>query len=600
MAFGDEWDLRSYQGSPSSWFPSLYFGGAKAETASGTFVNEDTALNYSAVWLATTLYSSIVSTLPREMSRLLDKDASEPAKGHPLRKVFRKRICKSISSTNFFTLTVPWLINNGNIVCVKRYNSSGTVNELIPVHPSRVIWQDVKEAPDGYLRYPIRLKREHEADYIKTFHQEDIFHVGGAYTANGFCFEGVIPHGNESIGLGMVTEKYGARFFANDAHAGTVIEVPDLLGNESFARLKNSWIDNTGPDKAHSPVILEQGGKINRLGLAPEQAQFLQTRKHNITEIARWYNLPVHMLKEMQDSGVRANIEQEGINFVVYSLLPWLVKIEEAFNEQCLHPKDQDYFEFKFEVKGLLRGDAAARAAFYKELFATGALNADTILRLEDMEPIGGTAGQQRFVPANFMTHEQHAAATKQAIRLAEAPLPQEQNTDPINPESDRNPSEPADQERDNNLEAKLEDVSRLLLQRLDSLPETISTKAHPVPSENGYLKEETFRAAIKELQATGQTEQDTQTQNKDGVVFAKFAELERKLLMQHATPEDASNLVDTLDLLYMQVGMSLMWEYSGYLGARYKQALLLLDTPVQEIAEALETFLETQPEGFE
>lgn len=488
-----EWDMRGYFPFPT--ISSMFGFSGKRETHSGIEVTDDTSMTYSAVWAATTFFSSMAATLPRSFDRL-DKDGNaEPAKDHPLYKAFVTRPCPWMSAEVFYSLTVPWLVNQGNIVCVKFYDSAGRIKWLVPVHPSRVHWGKIEvDKDDNKLRYPITNDEGKQVFY----HQDDILHIHGKYTRNGIYSEGVIPYGGESIGMGIVTEAYGAKFFANDAHAGTVVRVKDQLGAGAYERLKTSWEEKTGLENAHSPVILEQGAELDRLGIYPEQAQYLQTRKHNITEIARWYDLPVYFLKEMTDSGVRANVESESISLVIYSLLPWLIRIEKAIWEQCLHEKDQERFQARFEVKGLLRGDSAARAAFYKELFSTGAFTPNKILELEDMEQISEEeGGNLRFVPGNLMTIEQHLAVTKQAVKVAEQPLPDPNklpDNDPNadnenNPNNDssgsKTPEQNGEQRQNNQMQQNGNgDLYRLLAERLTSPHLQNGTGS---PSTNGH-----------------------------------------------------------------------------------------------------------------
>lgn len=485
-----EWDMRAYLEAFRDILPQ--------ETSSGVDVNEQTAMTYSAVWMATTFFSGMASTLPRKFGRLDESGKLQDADDHPLYRVFVEQPAPWLSAEDYFSLTIPWLINQGNIVNVKRYDAAGRVRYVIPVHPSRIVWGQIKpDSSDNRLRYPITLDDGSQ----QIFHQDDVFHVMGEFTRNGYIGEGVIPYANESVGMGLVTEKYGAKFFANDAHAGTVVSVEDILAPGPYERLKASWQEKTGLENAHMPVILEQGAKIDRLGIAPEQAQYLQTRKHNITEIARWYKLPVYFLKEMQDAGVRANVESESIQLVIYSLLPWLIRFERAARLQLLSAKDRRRFQFRFEVKGLLRGDSAARAAFYKEMFQTGAFTQNMILRLEDIDEDAGPDGDLRYVPANMMTVEQHKAATKQAKKLADAPAPNP-NAAPSAPGESKDPADKGvpPEQQPNDRTAAVHEAHNLLLERLAAPPPTNGHAKHK-PSRKASLRR--YLCRIQNLQGS-------------------------------------------------------------------------------------------------
>jgi len=577
-----EWDLRAYF--------DRYWPLASSKTHSGVEVTHDVAMTLSSVWQATILYSSVVATLPKTFSRVLTNGKTEPATDHPLSRIFTEMVNPSMSTVNYFTLVMPWVINQGNCVNILRFDGSGRTREVWPVHPSRVAWHEIKPSPeDRKLRYPII----DDEGRRRVYHQDDILHIPGLFTQNGYVFEGVIPYASESIGTSLATNYYGARFYQNDAHAGTIVQVPTKMSQGPYDRLKATWADRTGVENAHTPVILEEGATIDRLGIHPAQAQYLESRRFDITEVARWYNLPVHMLKEMQDSGVRANIESESISFVIYSLLHWLVRVEETCRLQLLHPKDWHRFKFAIEVKGLLRGDLESRAAFYKELFAMAALSPNDALRLEDMEPLDGPVGDMRFVPANYMTVEQHIAVTKQAEKEAEQPLPDPNQAPPPGPT--QTPQQESEQSRDNNLENRIRKQFKKVFARFDELPK-----------ENGHLKREDFNDYMDKLRKEGLPVNLSEIPHLDPP--PREQTLEEKVLsfsalfLMHSVKslENAGKFPDKAQELYETILPNLVDkeanpELHSTLEVHYEKVQTFYDLPCQDLQPAVTSFVETE-----
>jgi HK97 family phage portal protein len=271
------------------------------------------------------------------------------------------------------------------------------VAELWPIPPNRML--DIRYK-NGALSYEIQLDGG-----SKWFPRSKILHLAGL-GFDGFQGYSPVAMARKSIGLGMAMETFGAEFFGQGTHPGVVVSHPGRLGPEAHTNLRKDLTDKySGLGQAHRLMLLEEGMKIEKIGIPPEDSQFLQSRQFQVPEIARWFNLPPHKLKDLSKSSFN-NIESEQISFVTDSILPWLVRLEQAYNAQLLTDA-QRYnrkLYFKHVVEGLLRGDASSRADFYTKMFQIGAMSINEIREKEDLNPVDG--GDVHFVPLNMTTLE--------------------------------------------------------------------------------------------------------------------------------------------------------------------------------------------------
>jgi HK97 family phage portal protein len=220
--------------------------------------------------------------------------------------------------------------------------------------------------------------------------------------SNGVTGFSPIAVARQAIGLAIASQEYGARLFKNDTRPGGVLEHPQKLSEPAYKRLRES-IENQhqGLSNAHRMMILEEGMKWSQVGINPDEAQFLESRKFSVTEIARMFNLPPHFLRDLERATF-SNIEQQAIEFVVYTLRPWVVRFEQRLKIELLSPQDRVTHFIKFNVDGLLRGDIQTRYNAYHVAKQDGWLNADEIRELEDMNPIPNGKGEAYWQPVNM------------------------------------------------------------------------------------------------------------------------------------------------------------------------------------------------------
>jgi HK97 family phage portal protein len=254
-----------------------------------------------------------------------------------------------------------------------------------------------------------------DKDYQETIYRdEDIIHIP-SLTSDGITGEGVIKNASKSLYLSREAEAFGQRFFSQGLNAGGVISNPSKMSDSAFKHLKESFDDRAKPGNAHKPLILEDGMTWNKITFSPEEAQFLGTRQFQDVEIARWFNLPLRMLKMADASGLR-NVEQIAIEMVQGTMLPRYVAWEQEINNKLFaDPNGRESNRFcEFNVDGLLRGDSKTRADVSHIMRLDGVLNADEWRARENMNPIGGDKGSEYWGQPNLAANKFNTEETPQ------------------------------------------------------------------------------------------------------------------------------------------------------------------------------------------
>lgn len=375
-----------------AWDRSLW-NLAGAQSVSGEVVNESTALTYSAFWNAINLYSGTISTLPLHLLRKTGKK-KVMADENKLFRVMYQQANPYMEATVFRAALMAHILTWGNAYAEKVLDKMGQIVELWPITPDRVT---PKWADEG-IAYDIRVNGK-----IITLTRDKILHLHGL-GYDGLMGYSIVALARKSIGLGMAMETFGALFFGNGTHPGGIIEQTGapLKDSGAFRKVTNEIYGGLG--KAHRLMLLETGMKYHNITIPPEDAQFLESRQFQVPEIARWFNLPPHKLKDLTKSSFN-NIESEQISFVTDSILPWLILLEQQYDGQLLTLPQQtrEKLFFKHNVEGLLRGNAENRAKFYQVMFNTGAMSINDIAEKEDMDPVDNEFADDHFVPMNMV-----------------------------------------------------------------------------------------------------------------------------------------------------------------------------------------------------
>lgn len=380
-----------------AWNPSLW-NLLGSQSVSGETVTEHTALTYSAVFNAISLISGTIAALPLHLMQKRG-EAKRVADDRKVYGVLHDQWNPWMTAMAGRECLMAHVLAWGNGYCEIVRDGFGEVTQLWPITPERVR----PSVEGGELVYYVKVDGPE-----RRFPRSRIFHLPGL-GFDGLMGYSVVSLARKSFGLGMAIETFGALYFGQGTHPGVAVTHPGRLTDQGHKNLSTSLADSyAGLGKSHRLMLLEEGMKVEKLGVPPNDSQFLESRQFQVAEIARWFNLPPHKLKDLTRSSFN-NIESEQRSFYVDSVLPWLVRLEQNYNLQLLTPSDKFYtgrgrLYFKHSPEGILRGDAAARGQFYKDLFGIGALSVNEIRALEDLDPVDG--GDIHLVPLNMIPLE--------------------------------------------------------------------------------------------------------------------------------------------------------------------------------------------------
>jgi HK97 family phage portal protein len=280
----------------------------------------------------------------------------------------------------------------GNAFAFINRTRSGTPIELLPIPPDNM---NVLMLPGYQLQYTATL-----ADgTTKVLDPVNVLHVRGM-SLNGWMGVSPIAFARDSIGLALATERFGAQLFRNGAKVGGVLQHPGKMSKDAHERLRTSFDAAHSGDGNHSTALLEEGMTYNKVSMTAEDSQFLETRKYQRSEIASIFRVPPHMIADLERATF-SNIEQMALEFVTFSLMPWLNRIERALERDLLRPAERAEYCIEFDEKQLLRGDAAARAAYYTSGITNGWLTRNEARVEEGYNPIEGL--DEPLVPLNMV-----------------------------------------------------------------------------------------------------------------------------------------------------------------------------------------------------
>lgn len=351
---------------------SFFFGG----TASGKTVNERTAMQTTAVYACVRILAETIASLPLNVYRSTD-NGKEKATDHQLYYLLHDEPNPEMTSFVFRETLMSHLLLWGNAYAQIIRDGRGKVLALYPLLPDRMT---VDRTTDGRLYYEYRK----DTGYV-ILRPEDILHIPGL-GFDGLVGYSPIAMAKNAIGMAIATEEYGSKFFANGASPGGVLEHPGVVKDP--ARIRESWnAVYQGSGNAHRIAVLEEGMKFQSIGIPPEQAQFLETRKFQTEEICRIFRVPPHLVANL-DKATFSNIEHQSISFVVHTIRPWLVRLEQGMNKALLSPYEKGQYFVGFVVDGLLRGDYSSRMQGYAVGIQNGFLSPNDVRALENMNTI--------------------------------------------------------------------------------------------------------------------------------------------------------------------------------------------------------------------
>ncbi len=382
---------------------AFYMGGS----TSGKAVTERSAMQMTAVYSCVRILAEAIAGLPLHLYRYNSDGGKEKAIDHPLYLLLHDEPNPEMSSFVFRETLMCHLLIYGNAYAQIIRNGKDQIVALYPLMPNKMT---VDRDESGqlyyqYMRYADEVGGKNETVILKP---SDVLHIPGL-GFDGLVGYSPIAMAKNAIGLAIATEEYGAKFFANGAAPSGVLEHPGTIKDPQ--RVREAWQSQFGGSQNSGKIaVLEEGMKYTPISISPEQAQFLETRKFQINEIARIFRVPPHMVGDLEKSSF-SNIEQQSLEFVKYTLDPWVIRWEQSIMRSLLTTKEKKTYFVKFNVEGLLRGDYQSRMNGYATARQNGWMSANDIRELENLDRIPTEAGGDLYLINGNMLPLQQAGA---------------------------------------------------------------------------------------------------------------------------------------------------------------------------------------------
>ena len=366
-------------------------------SSSGKYVNERTSMQMTAVYCCVRILSEAVAGLPLHLYRYTGEGGKERATNHGLYFLLHDEPNSEMTSFVFRETLMTHLLLWGNAYAQIIRNGKGEVIGLYPLMPDRM---SVDRDESGKLYYEYTRSTD-DAKTIKGRNMTVRLSPAEVLHVPGLGFDGLVGYSpiamaKNAIGLAIATEEYGSKFFANGAAPSGVLEHPGVLKDP--AKLRDSWTQTFGgSSNANKVAVLEEGVKYTPISISPNEAQFLETRKFQIDEIARIFRVPPHMIGDLEKSSFD-NIEQQSLEFVKYTLSPWVSRWEQSMVRSLLTAEEKKEYFIKFNVDGLLRGDYKSRMDGYAIGRQNGWMSANDIRELENLDRIPESEGGNLYL----------------------------------------------------------------------------------------------------------------------------------------------------------------------------------------------------------
>ncbi len=382
------------QGSVNSLEELLRIAGAASQTSSGQSVSVDSATSLTAAYNAIRIISETLGSVPLKLYRRLEDGGREEARDHPIWSLVHDQPSDTLTSEVWRETMGAHLNGWGNAYCKIGFNNRGLPGRIQVEQPSKT--KVFRDEMMGRVKYEFRRQRGKN----EVLPAGRVIHVP-MIGFNGLTGMSPIQKMREAIGLSLSMRRFGAKFFTESAQPSGAVTVPGELGQEAYDRMKKDWQDaHTGEESWHEAVILEGGAEFQPFTVPQKDAQFLESRKFQIREIARVFNIQPAKIKDLEDAHFN-NVVQSDIEFTKYTIRPIAVKIEQELNRKLIPEGEKDSLFIEHELDGLLRGDPETRAEFYKTATEHGVMTPNEARQRENLNPREG--GDRLFFPKNMM-----------------------------------------------------------------------------------------------------------------------------------------------------------------------------------------------------
>ena len=378
---------------PSSrlWFAS--------RTQAGVFVDGDSMFRNAVVWACVQYLTRAIGQLPWRVLKELPSGGAERATTHPVDWLLHKRPNPEMGAMTFKQTLLGSALTRGNGYAEIQRDARNMPVALWPIATDRV--QPKRREGSGELLYRIH----NGSGRFVDLEAMDVFHLRGFPGPDGVIGLDVVAYAAQSIGWAQATELFGASFFGEGMNPAGVIETPKGMDQPGRDRLK-AELENLykGPRKANRTALLDAGMKWTRVSVQPNAAQFIESMQHQVEMICRWFGVPPHKVQHLLRATF-SNIEHQSIEVVVDAIAPWAKLFEEEADYKLFGATNRQGFFTKIYLQGLMRGDARSRGEFYKLMRESGAISADEIRALEDLNPLPeGEGGTKYIVQSQYTT----------------------------------------------------------------------------------------------------------------------------------------------------------------------------------------------------
>lgn len=366
-----------------------YFRGT--ESASGKIINTETAMQISTVNACVRILAQTVGSIPLHVYKRLDGGGRERYAKHPLYRLLNRRPNPWQTSMEWREQMMALLLLKGTYYGAILRHGDDIIDDIIPLDPEAV---EVEQLPDYSLVYDVRRVGKPKL----TLGQDEVLRITGLST-NGITGRSVLRDARDLFGSSLAATEYGAKVLKNDGTMGVFLETPNKLTDPAYKRLKESWNENrAGYENAGKMMLLEEGLKATSVAINPDDAQFLQTIQAQRSQIAGWFGVPLFLLSFNENTQTFASSEQFMLSFVLHTIRPWVVRIEQALHNQLFSVPDYYYPEFNLD--GLLRGDQKTRYESYAQGINWGFLSPNECREKENMNAREG--GDKFLEPQNM------------------------------------------------------------------------------------------------------------------------------------------------------------------------------------------------------
>jgi HK97 family phage portal protein len=392
----------------------FWYGPAMSSVA-GVHISPETAMQISAVYACVRVLAESIASLPVKLYGRGIRGNKIPRDDHPLYPVLHHRPTAWQTSYDWRSTLQGWVALRGRAFCRIVTEGRSFADRLVPLRPDRMVLQE--QLGDGRLAY----RYHDDKGGTEILFSDELFRLNGL-SSDGF--EGLSPVtvARRAFGIAAATEEHGARLFQNGAKPGGLLETDAQLSDAARKNLRESWAAmHQGVSNSSRVAILEEGLKWHSVSMTPEDSQFLETRRFQVQDVARWFRVPLHLLGDLERS-THSNIEAQQIDFVVHTLRPWLVNWEQSIKRDLLPlERDADVYA-EFSVDGLLRGDSQARATLYQRGINDGWMTRNEVRAKENLDDLPGL--DRPLLPLNIATVDDQGNIENPNMDAAAEPMP--------------------------------------------------------------------------------------------------------------------------------------------------------------------------------